>query len=264
MPVSGQDNGQDSSRWIRRYQPWDGAPFRIVCFPHAGGSASYFFPMAKALSSAADVLAVQYPGRQDRRSERCLESITELADEAAEALLPWLDRPTVLFGHSMGATLGFEVARRLEANGATELRALFASGRVAPSRARDERVHQEPDDNRFLEAVESLGGTNAQVFGDDDLLRMVLPVLRADYRAAETYRCPPGTVLEIPIHVLLGEDDPKVTVEEAESWRDHTTASCTLTTYPGGHFYLSAQAPKVVRTIVDVLTPTGGTLARTL
>ncbi|WP_410641645.1 thioesterase II family protein [Amycolatopsis sp. lyj-346] len=248
-------SGDDSSLWIRRYQPWDEAPFRVVCFPYAGGSASYYFPVAKALASTADVLAIQYPGRQDRRSEKCLGTIGELADEVTEVLRPWLDRPTVLFGHSMGATLGFEVARRLEAGGGPLL-ALFASGRVAPSRARDETVHL-ADDAGLIKAVKELGGAGAEVFGNEELLRMILPALRTDYRAAETYRYEPGPLLDTPIHVHLGDNDPKVTVGEARDWRNHTTGSCTLTTYPGGHFYLNAHAPKVIQAIVDVLTTAG-------
>src|SRR5206468_2641818 len=84
----------------------------LVCFPPASGSASYFFPVSKALAKTADVLASQYPGRQDRRTERCIDNVAELAASVTGVLQPWLDRPTVLFGHSLGATVGFEVARR--------------------------------------------------------------------------------------------------------------------------------------------------------
>ncbi|BFO16870.1 hypothetical protein SHKM778_32580 [Streptomyces sp. KM77-8] len=102
-----------------------------MCLPHAGGSASYFFPVSRRLSSVADVLVVQYPGRQDRRREPCLGSVADLADALAGELLPLRGGPLVLFGHSLGATVAFEVARRLEAEGAPPL-ALFASGRRAP------------------------------------------------------------------------------------------------------------------------------------
>ena len=248
-------SGNDSDLWIRRYHPWEEAPFQVVCFPHAGGSASYFFPVSKALAKTADVLAIQYPGRQDRRTERCIDNVAELAASVTGVLQPWLDRPTVLFGHSLGATVGFEVARRLEATN-TDLLALFASGRVAPTRARDETVHLR-DDAGLITAVKALGGISAQVSEDAELLRMVLPPLRTDYKAAETYRYEPGPLLDTPIQVHLGDSDPKVTVDEARDWRKHTSGHFTMKTYPGGHFYLNTHAPKVIQAIVDTLAPAG-------
>lgn len=106
----------ETGAWVRRFHP-DGrdAAHRLICFPHAGGSASFYFPVSRALTPGVDVLAIQYPGRQDRRHEPCIDSIAALADALAEEVRPWCDRPVTFFGHSMGATLAFEVARRLEA-----------------------------------------------------------------------------------------------------------------------------------------------------
>ncbi|WP_410658213.1 thioesterase II family protein [Amycolatopsis sp. lyj-112] len=245
--------GKDEGLWVRRFHPADDAAYRVVCLPHAGGSASYFFPVSKTLSRVADVLAIQYPGRQDRRTEKGIDTIAGLADRVAEALRPWLDRPTVLFGHSMGATLGFEVARRLESAG-TKPHALFVSGRVAPTRARDETVHLR-DDAGLIAAVKALGGTDSQVFEDEAVLEMVLPSIRTDYTAAETYRYEPGPLLETPIHAHVGDDDPKATVDEVRDWRERTSGRFTLTTYPGGHFYLTTHAAAVIQSIAEVLTP---------
>lgn len=178
---SGKDVGvtgktRDTGLWMRRFHPADDAAVRVVCFPHAGGAASYFFPVASALSPAADVLAVQYPGRQDRRREPCIDNIEALADAVLAELPHWLDRPLVLFGHSMGATVAFEVARRLERDGTIPL-ALVVSGRRAPSRHRVETVHLR-DDNGLITELKALSGTDAQVFGNEELLRMVLPAVR--------------------------------------------------------------------------------------
>lgn len=115
----------ETSAWIRRFHPGSAAPVRLVCFPHAGGSASYYFPVSKALSSVADVQVLQYPGRQDRRTTPFVEDMDELADAVTAVLRDQLDLPLVLFGHSMGATLAFEVAARLEREG-VELSAMFA------------------------------------------------------------------------------------------------------------------------------------------
>jgi surfactin synthase thioesterase subunit len=243
-------NRVDGNLWIRRYHPAPDAAVRLVCLPHAGGSASYFFQVSKELSPDFDVLAVQYPGRQDRRDERCVDSIAELADAVTAVLLPVTDRPVVLFGHSMGATLAFEVARRLERRGIVPL-ALLASGRRAPSRHRDEGVHRRSDDEIVAE-LKALSGTKAEVLGDEELLRMVLPAIRSDYKAAETYRYVEGPPLSTPIQAHFGVDDPRVSRDEAAAWAEHTTGPFELHSYPGGHFYLNDEAPRVIEAIAKV------------
>jgi surfactin synthase thioesterase subunit len=246
-------NDTDVGLWVRRFHPWDDAPSRLICLPHAGGSASYFLPVSKALAGKTEVLAIQYPGRQDRRSEKGIDNIPELADAVTAVLSPLLDRPFLLFGHSMGASLGFEIARRLERSGILPS-ALFVSGRVAPSRGRDEAVHLEDDDG-LIAAVKALSGTDEQIFGDDELLAMILPALRTDYTAAETYRYEPGPPLRAPIQVHVGDRDPRVTLDEARDWEKHTSGSFTMRVYPGGHFYLNTHAPEVIQAIAGVLPP---------
>jgi len=243
------DTHRDTDPWIRRFHPVPDATTRLVCLPHAGGSAPFFFPVSKAMSPSVDVLAIQYPGRQDRRGEPCVNDLNELADLVTERLQPWLDRPIALFGHSMGATLAFEVARRLERAGVVPL-ALFASGRRAPSRHRDERVHL-ADDAGLIADLRRLSGTDPQVLGDDELLRAILPAIRGDYRAAETYRYRPGPRLNCPIVALTGDSDPHVTMAEAEAWGEHTESAFTLRVFSGGHFYLTSHSAAVMREITE-------------
>src|SRR5579863_2054960 len=106
-----------ASQWVRRFHPSPGSAIRLVCFPHVGGSATYYFPMSKALAPEIEVLALQYPGRQDRRMEKCIDNIPEMADRLYEILRGVVDPPFAFFGHSMGATLAFEVALRWQGHG---------------------------------------------------------------------------------------------------------------------------------------------------
>ncbi|GAB2649147.1 alpha/beta fold hydrolase [Saccharopolyspora gloriosae] len=238
----------DTGAWIRRFHPAAAPGPRLVCFPHAGGAASYYFPMSKALAPDVEVLAVQYPGRQDRRAEPCLTSVEEIAERALDGLRGWAaEGPLTLFGHSMGASVAFEVARRLEAGG-TPVRALFASGRAAPHRTRNEGVHA-LDDQDFVAALTALDGSTTAVLANEELLRMVMPSLRADYRAAETYTYRPGSDVSCPVVALIGADDPKVTADEASAWQERTSGSFELHTFPGAHFYLNAEAEAVQRVI---------------
>lgn len=243
----------DSGTWIRRYHQAPDSPVQLVCFAHAGGSASFFFPVAKALAPAIDVLAVQYPGRQDRRTEPNIDNIPDLADAVFPALRPLADRPLAFFGHSMGAILAYEVALRLEKDGAPPLTLMYASGRRAPSRYRDESVHTR-DDAGIVDELRKLSGTNADLLGDPETLEMILPAVKADYTAVETYEHTPGLTVSCPIIAVIGDTDPRVTSDEAKSWAEHTTGSFELRTLPGGHFYLVDQAPQVIKLISEDLT----------
>ncbi|MBV8933473.1 MAG: thioesterase [Kutzneria sp.] len=245
-----------ASSWIRRFHPAPGAPARLVCLPHAGGSASYFFPVSRSLSDVADVLAVQYPGRQDRRNEPCVEDLHELADQIFAVLRTMTDLPLTLFGHSMGAVLAFEIARRFEATGVVPAN-LILSGRRAPSQHRDEKVHLR-DDEGLLADVKALNGTESGVFDDDELLRMVLPAIRSDYKAIETYQCGPGPAISCPMSVLVGNSDPKVTVEEARAWSAYTTGAFELEVFSGGHFFLNNHGQSVIARIRAGITGQAG------
>lgn len=236
-----------TEEWMRRFHPADGAAARLVCFPHAGGSAPYFYHVGRMLAPGLDVLAVQYPGRQERRHEPVIESVPELADRVVAELRPWLDRPFALFGHSLGAVLAYEVARRLEAEGRRPL-GLLASGHRAPHVERHDTAHLLDDDGLIAE-LRRLSGTDDALLDDDELLRLVLPCVRGDYKAAETYAYRPGPPLSCPVVGLTGDADPLVPVAEARGWAEHTTGGFELDVLPGGHFYLNDHVPALVERI---------------
>lgn len=231
--------------WCRRYRPARNPSARLICLPHAGGSATFFVPVAAALSPGVDVVAIQYPGRQERRREDPIDDIHILADRIHTIISRQPELPVTLFGHSMGAILAFELARRLEASGHPPER-VFASGRRAPSTHRDETVHHR-DDAGIMAEMRALNGTASSVLGDQDMMRAILPALRADYRAAETYRCSPQTAVSCPITVLTGDSDPKTTLAEANAWASHTTGLFDVQVFPGGHFFLTDHADQIIK-----------------
>ncbi|MET8994881.1 alpha/beta fold hydrolase [Amycolatopsis sp. Hca4] len=242
----------DAEKWLRRFERAPDARARLVCLPHAGGSASFFFPLAKALAPAVEVLAVQYPGRQDRRHEPPVDSIGGLVDRLLEVLRPLDDRPLALFGHSMGAIIGYELALRLPEAGRPAPAHLFASGRRAPSRYRDDDIRGASDD-RLVAELRKLGGSDAAMLADPELLAMVLPAIRSDYRAVDTYRHEPGRRVACPVTAFTGDRDPRVSVEEARAWAEHTTGPSELRVLPGGHFFLVDQAAPIIATITEKL-----------
>lgn len=246
-----------SDRWIRTFHPAAAPRRQLVCFPHAGGSASFFFPVSAALQSTVEVLAVQYPGRLDRYDEALVDDIGQLADAIAGALRPRLAGPPALFGHSMGAVVAFEVARRFEKRRqalqpTTEPSILIASAARAPVRCRDDGIHRRRDGG-LIEEVTALEGTSAAAIVDGELMRLALPVIRNDYRAIETYVCSPGITVHCPIWVFAADRDPRISLDDARAWRAHTTGEFAMTVFPGGHFYLSDWPPGVVSQLTCAL-----------
>lgn len=260
--------GPGTDPWLRRFHPAPPGPApRLVLLPHAGGNASYYFPFSQALSAYAEVLTVQYPGRQDRFAEPVPGSIEAMVDGVHQALRPWLDGPLVLFGHSMGALVAFELARRLEAESGSAsdsgsasapgpLRGLIVSGRRSPLVQRAEDGFPQDDDALFAQ-LGSLAGTDPRLLAHEGFKELILPVLRGDYRAVEEYRCAPGRALRVPVSVLCGEQDPRVSVSEAMAWRDLAAAAFTFRGFPGGHFYLAEHQDAVVRAVREDLASFG-------
>ncbi|MEV6674110.1 alpha/beta fold hydrolase [Streptomyces sp. NPDC051162] len=244
--------GTGAGLWLRRYHESAGAPVRLVCFPFAGGSASYFFGLSRLLSPDVEVLAVQYPGRQDRHGEPCLESVAELAD-AVVTELPADGRPFALFGHSMGALVAFEVARRLrDPGGPGRPVRLFASGGIARP-YRPEGSGELPGDRDILAHLRSLGGTDERFFASEELQALILPALRADYRAVGAYEPPGPERLGCPVTALIGDADGRTSPAEAATWRERTSGDFELHVLPGGHFYLDACQEQVAGIVADAL-----------
>ncbi|MFF5964348.1 thioesterase II family protein [Streptomyces collinus] len=239
-------------QWFRR-QPADEPQVRLVCFPHAGGAASAYRDWGRLLPPGVDLLAVQYPGRQNRLREPCVDRMAELADRIAAALAPHLGLPMAFFGHSMGSAVAYEVAVRLERRSGLVLERLFVSGRAAPH-----RVPPDPsaprDDRELLASVRRLGEPDAGAYDDPELLPLVLPSLRADHRLLGAYRPERPAPLSAPVTAFGGESDPACPVEELAGWAELTTAGLRQRTFPGGHFYLVEHRVELVSLVGTQLT----------
>lgn len=248
--------------WIRRYHSSPLAKARLFCFPFAGGSASYFFPFSRSLAPEIEVLAVQYPGRHERHSEPCIDSIPGLADGVFEDLAGQDDRPFAFFGHSLGSMVALEVALRLRHCGRQGPVWLFASGgRPRSYRAAGFRAPR--TEGELLAELRALGGTDERFFRSPELQSLILPAMRADYHAVATYEPPPPGRARVgcPITALIGDADPRTTPQEAVVWREYTTGAFDLRVLPGGHFYLDdcrSEVIDAISTILGALTPGSG------
>jgi surfactin synthase thioesterase subunit len=274
-----------SSEWLRGYDERPDARARIICFPHAGGSAAFYRPWHRGLPPHIELHAVQYPGRAERRTAPLVDNVQTMAEHVVADLAPLLDRPLALFGHSMGAFIAYEAARLLDEQG-TPPAHLFVSGQIPPwippwtsadppsadppsadppsayahsgtataaaqpqirSDARSDAAIADADDEDLVRHLQRLGGTETELLADPELREIFLPYIRSDFRMLHAYRPTPGPPLTTaPITALTGADDPLATPALAAHWRNHTSAQFALQVFPGGHFFLQPEQPAVL------------------
>ena len=164
-------------------------------------------------------------------------------------LRPFLDMPFIMFGHSMGAVLAYEVTRGILTTAAIEPRALLVSARRAPHLpTRKRNLHGLPRDELIAE-VKALNGTPAEVFQHEDLIDLVLPMLRSDLELVESYTKPEGPTLSCPVVAMGGSDDPDVSPEELAGWRSTTTGPFKSLLLNGDHFFINSQRASLLRAI---------------
>ncbi|GLX02159.1 alpha/beta fold hydrolase [Microtetraspora sp. NBRC 16547] len=230
---------------FRRLAPRPYARARVLLFPHGGGSASYYRPWAAAAPWDIEFLAVQYPGREDRYTEPVPADMQRLAAVlAADLPLDGPPLPTILFGHSMGAIVSYEIARHLTALGEPPT-GLVVSGHPAPALTRPGRVHL-GSDAELIEELRRTDATHRDLLDNASFIQAFLPVIRSDYRLSETYRPLPGARLRTPVTVLYGDRDPEINSSEADGWREVTDSPCELRVFEGGHFYLDEHRDSVI------------------
>ncbi|MFD7257533.1 thioesterase II family protein [Streptomyces sp. NPDC059874] len=233
------------SIWLRRYPTAETPRLRLLCLPHAGGSAGFFHSWGHAFGDDVEVLAVRYPGRQERIAEEPFAELEELAAAISGELDPYLDVPLAVFGHSMGATVGYEITLRLAERHGTAPALLMLSGRKAPHLLTP-RAAAFGSDADLVEEVKRLGGTDAALLDDADLRELVLPAIRADFTAVARYAPRPGVPLPCPVVGYVGDSDPGVAAHEVAAWADLAPRGFALRVLPGGHFYLVDRKAELV------------------
>jgi medium-chain acyl-[acyl-carrier-protein] hydrolase len=239
--------------WLGRLKPNPQARLRLFCFPYAGGGTLAFRGWAGKLPDGVELCPVQLPGREHRMREPALRSITAVVEAAEEALVPYLDRPFAFFGHSMGALISFDLTRLLgDRHGLLPVQ-LFASGCRAPHVKRRRPPTHDLPEAEFMQELHALNGTPRELLDSPDLMSLLLPLLRADFEASETYAYVPGAPLACPITAFGGLDDPEVDRADVRAWCEHTTDAFSLKMFPGDHFFLHTAQPLLLNVLGEQL-----------
>ncbi len=228
----------------------NGAPTVLFVVPAAGSGPSVFRGWREVVPPDVDVVMVHLPGREERLDERPYTELEPLADQIAESIRGYGDRPFALFGHSMGALIAHEVATRFTG---PELTALIVAGAPAPEFA--DTSGADADDDELLAALAEWAGTPAELLADRAGLMPFLPCLRADLKVCASARRPLSDRdrLNVPIVSLAGRGDESVSVDQVIAWADWTTAGFSSHTVPGGHFFPVTAAETVFRLIAGAL-----------
>lgn len=255
MSVNLVMRGTERSEAVVRPQPRPGAMARLVCTPYAGGSSAVYHPWLRLLPPAIELDAMQLAGRGHRVGQPAHDRLDQLVLELTQAIAPWLDRPFVLFGHSLGALVSFELARTLRRCFCLTPVMLVVSGYRAPHLPpRRPPIHDLPG-GPFWSEIGRLHGTPPQVLADPQLTSLLEPALRADFACVETYEHQPDAPLECPIVAFGGRADAEVPVEDLAAWAEHTDAGFSLSMFAGDHFFLHTEQRGVVRELLSALSP---------
>lgn len=230
---------------------------RLVCVPFAGAGASFYSPW-RSRRDDVTVCALQLPGRENRIDDPPCTDLSTAVDHLVQGLFSTVGGgELVLFGHSLGAALAFEFARRLEAGGTFAVRHLVVSGSAGPFHVRQNRATGKTDEE-FLLHVRDLAGYEHPALADPELRELVLPTLRADVQMHEEYRAAPDATVRAPITALRGADDHLVSAAQNREWAEVTEGDFRAVELPGGHMYLVDAVDDVLALVAESVASTAG------
>lgn len=239
--------------WIAYRKPNPTKRFRLFCFSYAGGGASIYRPWIENLPALIDVCPIQLPGRENRIRETPYSQIAPLAEALSQQLQPYLDLPFAFFGHSLGALVSFEVTRRLrEQQLPLPLQLLVSACRAPQLPSRLPHIHRLPPEEMKKE-LSRYNGTPGAVLENNELMELMLPILRADFAICETYTFKDEPPLSCPISALGGLQDETVSRNDLAAWQEQTTGTFRLRMFSGDHFYLHSDRLQLLTTLSQEL-----------
>jgi surfactin synthase thioesterase subunit len=226
---------------------------KLFCFPYAGGSAVVYKQWKQLLHPGIDLMPVELAGRGTRTREASYKDLEEAVEDIFRIVkYEMANVPFMLFGHSMGATIAYQLAQKIRHANMPEPLHLFFSGQSAPHlRHEDKKIYHVMPDEEFKREVLELGGTPPEFFQHPELMDMFLPLLKNDFRISETIPSSDQiNPFDDDITVFLGKED-EMTHAQCDGWKNHTKQLCTIYHFKGGHFFFHDERRKIVKIIND-------------
>jgi medium-chain acyl-[acyl-carrier-protein] hydrolase len=231
-------------------QPKPDAAMRLLCFPHAGGGPTAFFPWIALLAPEIECVSIQYPGRGQRFWEEPFTSISDLVGEIVGCMAEIADKPFALYGHSFGGLVAFELARSLRRLGSPAPVHLFVGASRPPHMGPFLPTIHMLSEDEFVEVVQArYGGIPAAIYQDREVLNLFMAPMRADFTAYELYHLPPEAPIGVPITAFAATGDQVATPSSMQEWARHTNVAFDLEILPSGHFFPRDSIVSVVQTI---------------
>lgn len=246
---------QIENSWLKLPKLRDVGAVMLVTLPFAGAGGSVYREWQAGLPDDVDVVSAELPGRESRLRETPLRHLDAVIASLCAAVSPLVaDRPYAVFGHSLGALLGFELLRTLRHRGLPSPLCLFASGREAPTcREPGKDLHDLPDAAFIQGMVERYGGIPQALLDEPELLALFLPALKADLCLSESYVYRDEAPFGFPIHVLSGTEDRRLSADLLQPWTKQTTGAAPMNSFPGGHFFIRDSRAAVLTHVGRVL-----------
>ncbi|MCK4041912.1 thioesterase [Streptococcus suis] len=222
---------------------------RLIMFPYAGGGASVFRKWGKLFSNIR-LYAVQYPGRENRMSEEPIKDFDILLNEVFKNLIKIIDddRPYYLFGHSLGTKLVYELTLRIMNDSMKKPSGIIVSGGKAPCFKEENPIYH-LDDIDFIKGINRYSGTPEEIIQNIEIMKIFLPMLRADFMIDETYQRKEIEKIDIPILGLMGTDDKELKIKELKKWEEYTTKDFKYRYIEGGHMFINTNTELVAKEI---------------
>lgn len=228
------------------------AKFNLFCFHHAGGAASHFSDWQRHLPATIQVNAIQLPGRDHRYGESFYNSVSQIVDKLLTFEDVFREKPFVLFGHSLGAIIAFELTKTMQKKGLSPM-ALIVSGRSAPALAHlQEPIHHLPDELFIKQLILRYGGLRSDVLQSAELMSLLLPRIRADVAMAESWKYEKTLKINCPLFVFGGDNDVSVSEDDLSGWQLESENKIRIFRFSGDHFFIETDKIAVMSKIRQV------------
>ena len=215
---------------------------------HFSGGNCYSFQFLKLhLSTDFDVYPLELPGRGKRMREELLSTESEAIEDYVSQIVSLRScHPYLIFGHSMGASLGLKVTKRLEELHDPPSR-FIAGGNAGPGTG-DCKFRSKMNEEELKKELWSLGGIPEEVLNNDELFSFFGPIIRADFRILEEGKgLDTGFKVNCPVTAVMG--DKEENAELIENWKNFTTSDFEFYHLPGHHFFIYDHPADLVRII---------------